>query len=87
MQSLRSHFSVHANIEGFPLIIKDEGPWDKFMTVTNDVDNVVEYLFDQGLLTEGRPLYYFDSEGSMDEILIEDRRVMGFRILDTTRAF
>lgn len=87
MQSLNAHFSIYADIQGFPLVIKDEGPWDKFKTVTNDAENVVETLIKAGLLTEGRPLYYFDTEGQLDEILIEDKHFIGFRTLESNLAF
>jgi len=30
------------------LIIRDLGPWDKFMTVTNNAENVVKELFEAG---------------------------------------
>ena len=82
MQSLMSRYKIHANVEGFPLVIKDLGPWDRYRTVTNDAENVVRDIMRKGLLSPGRPLYYIDSEGSMDEILIEDSQFAGFRIIE-----
>jgi len=61
-----------------PLVIKDVGPWDQHPTVTNDAEAVVEALTSQGYLPEGRRLFYYDSEGTLDEILIKDGRFVGF---------
>lgn len=77
----RSNYIIKADVDGFPLVIQDVGPWDQYVSVTNNVENVVKELFDRGLLSRDRPLYYVDSEGSMDEILIEDKQFIGFRIL------
>ena len=61
-----------------PLIIRDVGPWDRFMTVTNNAEAVVEELRADGMLPDGRRLLYFDSEGKLDEILIRDGKFAGF---------
>ena len=69
--------------EGFPLVIQDIGPWDEYLTVTNDAERVVDVLFKEGRLPEGRRLFYFDSEeGSekLDELLIKDGKFAGFRV-------
>ncbi len=65
-----------ANIEivsttGFDqeLVIRDVGPWDQFMTVTNDAEGVVRSLWDSALLVPGRRLFYIDSEGDLDELI------------------
>lgn len=61
------------------LIIRDVGPWDKYMSVTNDVENVVEELAGQGRLPIGRRLLYYDSDGQLDELLVKDGKFAGFR--------
>jgi len=60
------------------LTIKDVGPWEKHMTVTNAAEVVVDELFASGLLKEGQRLLYYDSEEQLDEILIEKRAFAGF---------
>ena len=75
----RSNWIITQSINGQPLVIEDVGPWDKFPTVTNDVENVVFDLFDRGELYDGRELFYIDSEGVMDEILHEEGIFKGFR--------
>lgn len=57
------------------LLIHDVGPWDRHPTVTNDAENVVDYLLP---LLQGRRLFYFDSEGDLDELLIHDGKFAGF---------
>ena len=61
-----------------PLVIEDCGPWDRHPTVTNDAEWVVADLVAAGLLPPGRRLFYYDSEGAMDEILVRDGRFAGF---------
>lgn len=64
-----------------PLVIRDVGPWDKYRTVTNDAEFVVEDLVRRGYLPRGRRLLYFDSDGRLDEIVVEDGRFFCFKIL------
>lgn len=61
-----------------PLVIRDIGPWDKHMTITNGAEDVVEQLVAEGKLPEGRRLLYYDSEGELDEILVKDGKFAGF---------
>lgn len=72
----------HANYEVIEktetsLIIQDIGPWSVFPTITNDAESVVARLAASGDL-ESRLLYYYDSDGQMDEILHEDGKFIGF---------
>ena len=57
-------------------VIRDVGPHDKYPTVTNDVENVVDRLRATGHLRER--LFYYDSEGDLGEILLKDGRFFGF---------
>lgn len=60
------------------LTIKDVGPWDIFPSVTNSAEEVVEDLLTTGFLMPGMQLFYYDSEGVLDEILIMENRFAGF---------
>lgn len=62
-----------------PLIIRDVGPWDRFFTITNAAEQVVEELRAKGHLPDGRRLLYYDSEGNLDEILIKDGKFDEFK--------
>ena len=63
-----------------PLVIKDVGPHDKYPTITNDAEAVVWELVARKELTPGRRLFYIDSEGNKDEILIKDGKFAGFAL-------
>lgn len=59
------------------VIIRDIGHTDH-KTVTNDAENVVADLVNDGKLLPGMRLYYYDSEGQLDEIKVKDGRFAGF---------
>lgn len=61
------------------LVIEDIGPWDRYQTVTNDAEGVVDALTCMGHLRPGRRLMYYDSGGDLDEILHDGHgRFLGF---------
>jgi hypothetical protein len=57
------------------VVIKDIGPWDVHFTVTNDAEGVVKRL---APMLNGRRLFYYDSEGDYDEILVRDGKFRAF---------
>ena len=61
------------------LVIRDVGPWGRHFTVTNDVENVVKRLAKEGHLPPARRLFYYDSEGQFDEILVLGGEFVGFK--------
>jgi hypothetical protein len=50
------------------VVIRDVGHDSGFMTVTNDVENVVSELMRDGFLKVGQRLEYYDSYGERDAI-------------------
>lgn len=58
------------------VLIRDVGPWDKYLTVTNDAEWVVERMMP--MLGNGRRLDYIDSAGDRATILIKDGKFDGF---------
>lgn len=58
--------------------IRDLGPWNMYPTVTNLAEEVVAELFEQKVLTPFKRLFYFDSEGELDEITHKNGRFTGF---------
>ena len=70
----KSNFDIVSQLPD-RVIIQDLGPWDKYRSVTNDAENVVEALIS---LLKGRRLLYYDSVGELDEILIRDGKFAGF---------
>lgn len=61
------------------VLIKDLGPWDKYMTVTNAAEWVVDEL---APMLNGRELHYIDSEGDLDQLLVKDGKFAGFKFID-----
>jgi hypothetical protein len=57
------------------VVIEDVGPWSEHPTVTNDAEWVVHQL--AGYLC-GRRLFYFDSMGALDELLVSGDHFAGF---------
>jgi hypothetical protein len=80
---VRSNFEIASNISGDDLTIKDLGPWDKYMTVTNDAENVVAELFEEGYLQDGRRLFYYDSENELTELTHENGVFKGFKFVQS----
>lgn len=61
------------------ITIRDLGPWDKFMTVTNAPEDAITRLIDSGVLHDGQRLLYYDSSGDLDEIVWDNATFRGFR--------
>jgi len=64
---------VRANLA--EVVIRDLGPWDRFQTVTNAAEETVREL--AGRL-DGRRLFYYDSEGQLDELKVKNGEFAGF---------
>ena len=61
-----------------PLVIRDIGPWDRDLSVTNDAENVVARLAADGRLPKGRRLFYYDSDGQLDELVHDNGKFTRF---------
>jgi len=57
------------------IILQDIGPHDQYKTITNAAEWVVKQMVPR---LKGRKLYYTDSLGQVDELLIHDGRFAGF---------
>lgn len=60
------------------IILKDIGPWDRYLTVTNDAEYVVSYLHSTGRLSIGKRLLYYDSEGDLTELVYDGNKFITF---------
>jgi len=63
-----ANFSIVQETVGY-ILIRDEGPWDQHLTVTNDAEGVVIRL--QSRLN-GRRLFCIDSYGETDELKVDN---------------
>lgn len=60
------------------LVIRDTGHTRGCLTVTNNAEEVVTYLYGAALIPNHRALYYYDSEGALSQILHKDGKFLGF---------
>ena len=63
---VKSNFTINSQTDEYIYIINNGG--ENHKSVTNDLENVVKYLFDNYNLNNRR-LIYCDSDGNNDEIL------------------
>lgn len=72
------NYSVIKDRPGEPLVIRDIGPWDKYLTITNGAEEVVKDLFNRGYLPDNRRLFYYDSDGDLDELVHSNGTFVSF---------
>ena len=82
---MHARYAVVQDVPGAPLVIRDIGPWDRHMTVTNDAEAVVAGLSVSGRLMtsqgENRPIAYYDSEGELVLLRVRDGKFDGFAVI------
>lgn len=64
-------------VPGVMYTIKDVGK-DTNVSVTNDAENVVKYLYEHGIIQEHIRLFYYDSLNDLSELLHENGEFTGF---------
>lgn len=57
------------------ITIRDDGPWERHPTITNDAEWVVAQVAPS---LQGRRLFYIDSEGETDELMVRAGKFAGF---------
>jgi len=68
-KNLKSKFSIQ-HVDDNTVLIKDlSNQYNKYISITNDAENVVEYLTKAGILNKKRRLFYIDTEGDVDELV------------------
>ncbi len=77
MRSPKANYSI-VRMDDTRIVIRDEGPWTRFSTITNAVEEVLFDLSRRDQLGERR-LFYYDSEGHLDEIAHSGDVFVGFR--------
>ena len=80
--SHRANYSIVKNVPNEPLVIRDIGPWETHLSVTNAAEQVTRELFQGGKLANGRRLFYYDSEGLLDELVHKEGRFVRFAPVD-----
>lgn len=75
---MKSNYEIVSQSKDF-VVLRDIGPWDHYMTITNNADDIVADLFKTGMLTVNKRLLYYDSENNLDEILLTNKQFAGFK--------
>jgi hypothetical protein len=70
MMATKANYRVEA-INSKSIVLRDIGPWDKFMTITNAAEQVVVKI-DTNFRLSGRRLFYYDTDGELTELLLKD---------------
>lgn len=74
--SYRCHYSVVYKSSNLDiLVLRDE---NRGVSITNDADNLVLDLYKNKMMESFTQLYYYDSEGQLDQILHQNGRFQGF---------
>jgi hypothetical protein len=68
---------VTIEIDNAFVLIRDIGPWDTHLSVTNDAENVVKEVVATGYLGD-RKLFYVDSDGRTDRLLVKNGEFDGY---------
>ena len=79
---MRANIDIVKKTDKF-LLIRDLGPWDRFQTITNDAEGVVDFLLSNGELKVGQKLIYIDSECYYGELKFDATGFSGFSDFDS----
>jgi len=69
-ESRKMKKSNYRIVSEYPLKIEDLGPWDEYMSVTNDIENVVKELLADNKIGQNGFFTYIDSEGNSDLVFV-----------------
>ena len=61
------------------IVLRDLGPWDQNMTITNAAESVIEEISKKCNGIGSRRVFYYDSEGDLDELLVKNEKFAGFK--------
>ena len=76
--TIKPNYSIVREDESI-IILRDLGPWSKYLTITNGAEEVIEELNALGRLTNKKRVLYYDSDGFLDEIAHQDGKFRGFK--------
>ena len=70
----RSNVIIKSETEDEILLI-DCGPWDTYLTITNDAENVINDLTNE---QKNKRIYYIDSDNTISQLLVTNGEFVGF---------
>lgn len=63
------------------IILRDLGPHHLYLTITNDIDNVVSFLSSKFGALDHLNIIYIDSEGEYTQIITKNNEFESFKII------
>jgi len=63
-----NYFTEHSALDN-RIVLTDLGPWDRYPTLTNGIDEVIGQLSKIGMLRLDTRLLYYDSEKELTEVV------------------
>lgn len=82
--AMRSNYDIEEDLPTH-IVLNDCGPWDQYLTITNDAEGVIADLKHTGRLAAGKRVFYYDSEGDFSELIIKDGKFAGFGPADARK--
>ena len=77
MNTLKSNFDVILVTDSY-VLIEDNANKTQTMSVTNDAENVVEFLIENNILKDQK-LFYVDTDGRVDQLVYENGEFKNFK--------
>ena len=71
----RSNYVIERETE-YEIVLHDIGPWDIFLTITNDAENIISALSPE---QKNKRVFYYDSENVLTELVIINDDFSHFR--------
>lgn len=73
----KANYAILSN-DNTHITLEDIGPWNIYLTITNDIDNIVSDLYKKSLLTNEKEFSYIDSDGFVTYIKHKDGKFISF---------
>jgi len=70
----RSNWTVE-EVNDQHITLRDLGPWDEYMTITNDIESVIKDLSSS---IAGRRVFYYNNNEELNEVVIKNGEFSGF---------
>lgn len=64
------------------VVLGDEGPHDKYPTITNSIEDIIKQLVDTNVVNGRRRVFYWDSDQKFTEVILKGTEFAGFQEAD-----
>lgn len=74
---IKSNYKIVCHTDHY-VKFEDLGPWDKFKSITNDIENVIRDLYNDNIIENGTLLEYIDTEKSITGVVHKNGEFLSF---------